>query len=464
MLQFVILGAGSSGLSCGIGLLEAGHDATILEKESTVGGLCRSFRRNGFTFDYGPHFLFGPKIRTFLHDKSASSIDIPQIQRIGERIFVRDRFFTFPFDPKNILTNMPKKRVFLAVTDLIGANTLKKRRPSNNLDEWIIHSVGKTIYNYIDISGYVQKLYGFPIHLVSAEWGQQKLKFLARWRNHSITSLAVQALKEGKSLKNKVVSYPLRGIDTIPKKLAEKFIQLGGKIKTSTPATSIIEGPNAVKITSATGQEFYCDFMLSSIPLSDLVHTISGELSESVVPFLSNLRQRKTIFVLLYFDTPKVMNYQCLYFTEPQFLFRRVTEFKHISSLMAPPDKSSLCIEITCQHYEEPDISSEMVCTILKQLDKTGHFNVKDYTHYEVLNMPNTYPIYELGYLEFLRKLLKGLTSLRRIMSFGRQGLFFYNTMNNSIIDGYSLGRQFDNTVSFSSVKEKFYSKRTGAL
>jgi protoporphyrinogen oxidase len=50
----VIIGAGATGLSAAYHL---GHDAVLLEKNSMVGGWCRSIKDNGFTFDYAGHVM-----------------------------------------------------------------------------------------------------------------------------------------------------------------------------------------------------------------------------------------------------------------------------------------------------------------------------------------------------------------------------------------------------------------------
>lgn len=50
-----IIGAGSTGLSAAYHL---GHDAVLLEKNSMVGGWCRSIKDNGFTFDHAGHIMF----------------------------------------------------------------------------------------------------------------------------------------------------------------------------------------------------------------------------------------------------------------------------------------------------------------------------------------------------------------------------------------------------------------------
>jgi protoporphyrinogen oxidase/glycosyltransferase involved in cell wall biosynthesis len=51
----LIVGAGPTGLSAAYHL---GADTTLLERNSTVGGWCRSIQDQGFTFDYAGHIMF----------------------------------------------------------------------------------------------------------------------------------------------------------------------------------------------------------------------------------------------------------------------------------------------------------------------------------------------------------------------------------------------------------------------
>ena len=56
----LILGAGPTGLITAWRLLQEGWDVKIIEKNSNVGGLCRSWNKNNFILDTGPHIFHTP--------------------------------------------------------------------------------------------------------------------------------------------------------------------------------------------------------------------------------------------------------------------------------------------------------------------------------------------------------------------------------------------------------------------
>src|SRR5204863_4742970 len=60
--RIVIIGGGLAGMSAGHHLAE--HDPIVFEKESAIGGLCRSFTQDGFTFDCTGHLIHLKKAET----------------------------------------------------------------------------------------------------------------------------------------------------------------------------------------------------------------------------------------------------------------------------------------------------------------------------------------------------------------------------------------------------------------
>jgi phytoene desaturase len=60
--RIVVIGAGLSGLSSAALLAKRGFAVTVIDKQSTPGGVARSFSDNGFTFDRGPSWYLMPEV------------------------------------------------------------------------------------------------------------------------------------------------------------------------------------------------------------------------------------------------------------------------------------------------------------------------------------------------------------------------------------------------------------------
>lgn len=60
--KIAILGSGFSSLSAACYLAQAGNDVSIYEKNSTIGGRARQFKKEGFTFDMGPSWYWMPDV------------------------------------------------------------------------------------------------------------------------------------------------------------------------------------------------------------------------------------------------------------------------------------------------------------------------------------------------------------------------------------------------------------------
>ncbi len=57
--KVIVIGGGIAGLSAGVYALRCGFDVTVLESHGIAGGNCTSWRRGGYLFEGGMHWLTG---------------------------------------------------------------------------------------------------------------------------------------------------------------------------------------------------------------------------------------------------------------------------------------------------------------------------------------------------------------------------------------------------------------------
>lgn len=91
MKKVIIVGAGIAGLTAGIYALQSGFDVTIYESHTIPGGASTSWRRKGYLFEGGMHWLTGSSPKTPLHKlwREVGALDD------HVKIYNRDPFSTF---------------------------------------------------------------------------------------------------------------------------------------------------------------------------------------------------------------------------------------------------------------------------------------------------------------------------------------------------------------------------------
>src|SRR5262245_4548304 len=91
-MSTIILGGGIAGLSLAHFL---NRKSLILEKETQVGGLSRSFDFGGIAYDIGPHIIFSKNKEVL--DLHTTLVETSQIRR-SNKIFHMGRFVKYPFE------------------------------------------------------------------------------------------------------------------------------------------------------------------------------------------------------------------------------------------------------------------------------------------------------------------------------------------------------------------------------
>ncbi len=95
--KVIVIGSGFSSLSAACYLAQAGYEVEVFEKNDTVGGRCRQFKKEGFTFDIGPSWYWMPDIfDKFFGDFGKQRADFYELDKLSPayKIFFADDIIT----------------------------------------------------------------------------------------------------------------------------------------------------------------------------------------------------------------------------------------------------------------------------------------------------------------------------------------------------------------------------------
>jgi len=113
MTKAIVVGSGLAGLTTAAYLAKGGCDVTVCEQGEAVGGVTRTFSRNGFSWDIGPLGIEG------LYPNEPGGIVVAELG-CADRI---------PLAPMDRSVSFPDFRVFRPATygDPAGARTASRR-------------------------------------------------------------------------------------------------------------------------------------------------------------------------------------------------------------------------------------------------------------------------------------------------------------------------------------------------
>ncbi len=114
-----IIGSGFSSLAASCYLAKAGYQVEVFEKNSTVGGRARQFKKEGFTFDIGPTWYWMPDVfERFFADFDKKTSDYYQLEKLDpayQVYFDKDDSIIIPGNLNEIYDNFEKEEPGSAV-------------------------------------------------------------------------------------------------------------------------------------------------------------------------------------------------------------------------------------------------------------------------------------------------------------------------------------------------------------
>lgn len=444
--KVVILGAGIAGLGAGYKLADKGFDIDIFEAEDFVGGLASSFKFKDCIFDYGPHSFHAQteELLKFFLDLMGDEV-VKNTKNV--KIRFRKKTFDYPIKPVNILINLDKKLLISCMVSFIRDNFFKKNESNpaerDSLEELYISLYGKKLYSLF-FEDYTKKVWGLHPSKISNGFLKHRLP------NKTIVKLALESIKnifihqDSQLTRDNIVThhfYPKKGSIRFPEKLAEKIINCDGKIYLNTPVKKLHVENNTVKYITVQNnnkeEKHKCDLCISTIPVTNLIDSIDPAPPERIIEASKKLTFRAILIVCLVVNVDKVIDELFVYYHN-QF-FNRIGQMNSFSQDTAPPGKSAIAVEITCSvgdeiwNMDEDELVSKILDG-LKDEDKDVRNKVEGYL---VLRARNGYPVPALGYEEHLFEIFKYINNISNLYVTGRQGLFIYTQMAQSLNMGF---------------------------
>jgi protoporphyrinogen oxidase len=445
--RVIVLGGGPAGLSAAWKLAQAGVDIQVFEASPRLGGLSATVAYRGHLFDYGGHRFLTSNEQLLAEIQHLVGEDF-KLRRRRTKILFRDRLFEQPLQMGDLILHLNPLLSLTCGLDYV-ATRLRNRifpMPEESFEQWVVKRFGQTLYSCF-FGPYTEKVWGVPPSTISAEWASQRIMVPNLW---AIVKRMILRSKATPKVFTRYYYYPEQGIGQIWTHMAKEITRYGGHVHLNSMVRQVkVEGGRVRSVlvqTPAGWQENDCDFVISSIPLPCLVKMIDPQVAQEYLAVAEEMRYRSVLFLFLLIDQEQVTDNDALYVPEPQYLFFRVEQPKFWSQTMAPPGKTSLCLEVSCFEGDETWCASDQeLCQMaIRDLKRIGLIEdgrvVRDYL---VHRMPHVYPSSEVGHEEKRQKLVHYLHGIANLVPIGRQGLFRYLNMDEVIEMGFGAARNF---------------------
>ena len=496
MKRVVIIGAGPAGLTAAYQLLKDNSDIQlfIIEQDSQAGGISKTANHNGNRIDLGGHRFFSKdkdinniwlEILNLQGKTITTEIEAPQfnaypgnadpnisdevmlLRRRVSRIYYDGKFFDYPVSLD--VDTLKKLGLLTSVKCAFGYiwSCIFKRK-GDSLEDFYINRFGKPLYNLF-FKEYTTKLWGVPPSQLDASWGAQRVKKLSLFK----MVLGFLAKTLNKNYQTKETSlieqfyYPKFGPGQLWETMAHNIESAGGTFLYNTSCSKVFIENNkiksvGVKMSNGIEKKIDCDYLISSMPIKDLVSKLNVEVPNRVTNVADNLPYRDfiTVGVLIKqlelknstrFKTLNDIPPDCwIYVQDGSVKVGRIQIFNNWSPFMVKDPQKNVWIglEYFCSEQDEfwnrtdKDISS----FALDELDLMGVLEKSNVIDTVVLRQKKAYPAYFGTYSEFtvVKDYLKQFDNL---VCIGRNGQHRYNNMDHSMLTGIYASKYINGQV-----------------
>lgn len=418
-MSLIILGAGLAGLSAAF---HSKKRCFLYEKELVIGGTCRSFINNGFTFDLGIHVLHTKDkyvLKLILNNKKLKL----KKKRRSAWIYSHNTITKYPFQvntyglPQHIID-----KCVLGFKKIYGKSCVEHK----NYKEWIYAVFGKGIAESFYIP-YSNKFWTYKAKEITTDWLDVRVP---RPKLEQVLQGAASVHKEEFG-PNAEFLYPLHnGIQGI----AEVFCtsKVSSVLNLGMEAERIDSEARIVYFKNKTSVKY--TQLISSIPMPDIIKIIDN-VPCAVSKAAEGLKYNSVVCVNIGIKRSDLNDKHWLYFVEDNFLPFRISFPMNFSRFTVPNGWSSIQAEISyskvkplnLHNIAQKVVKDLLAAGVISSSDKIKLIGISDikyaYVVYDHMRKIN---------IDIIQEFLKS----RNITSIGRYGKWEYLWMDQAILSG----------------------------
>jgi protoporphyrinogen oxidase len=438
----VIAGGGPAGLTAAYELTKHGHSCVVLEADANlVGGISRTDQYRGYRFDIGGHRFFSKSEEVNALWREILGDQLITRKRMS-RIYYDRKFFHYPLKPANALLNLGFVRAVRIVASYLKAQ-LRPIRPERSFEDWTVNRFGRLLFE-IFFKTYTEKVWGMPTHAIAAEWAGQRIKGLSLFGAVWDAFFGKLGHKKGEVVKTLIdtFQYPRLGPGQMWEAARDKVRRGGNAVHLDRRVIGIEHDGSAVSAFVARDAQgrltrYYGDHFLSTLPIRELIRSLSPQPPRVVVEAAESLRYRDYLTVVLIVDRAETFPDNWIYIHEPDVRLGRIQNFKNWSPDLVPDlSKTSLGLEYFC--FEGDDLWTRSDADLIelgrREIDAIGLVQASEVIDGCVVRMPKAYPVYDDAYQNHLAVIRSWLKTLPNLELAGRNGMHKYNNQDHSMM------------------------------
>ncbi len=418
-VKYLVIGAGPSGLSLAYHLL---GDTLVLEKESQVGGLCRSFQHQDGVFDIGGHSFHTP--HAYVADLVEALMNGQlYVQPRDAQVYSSGVLIPYPF--QQFFEQLPDPVIVEACRE--GLQHRSAQNEAHNFEEHILNKFGVGIADHFMLP-YNRKLWARDLKSMSVEWTSERVAGLSKNDKPS----GAPAGKRRPLQAETAVGYPTNGgFEEISRSFVAHIpsLELNCDVQVIDPLSRTLETNN--------GRIFQYKYLISTMPLPILLSKTKAVPAPLID--LADQLAYVSIYVEFLLAGRQLLNTpQRVYVADPEMPAHKLV-FNHNSSpyLRSQP-QHAIMAEVSYSKYKPVDKNS-VATQAVRSLIEMGFLNSADEILWnDHVDMRFGYPVPTHNRIEIVGQ-IKAYLAQHEIYTLGRFGEWAYINSDECINKGKEL-------------------------